>query len=188
MRRTLDGVLAPARRKKWLRGGLVALAALVGVGGLAGLAGLAGVAGAWRGCESHERAEQLEEQEERDMLRDNFWRARIAISGRGRVETFIDAFDCASEGAGQHGECGPKLVRFKELAPPTMQARPAPGWRFDHWEASIREPDGGAHARPGKMPDGRVYIDGFGHTDTGQLETVTAVFLPDGDAHDGVQP
>ena len=26
------------------------------------------------------------------------------------------------------------------------------------------------------MPDGRVYLNGFGYEDTGELETVTAVF------------
>ena len=39
------------------------------------------------------------------------------------------------------------------------------------------------------MPDGRVYLDGFGYSDTGELETVTAVFVPvAGDAQLGVQP
>jgi hypothetical protein len=99
------------------------------------------------------------------------------------VKTFVDAFDCTSDGTTQRGVCGPKLVRFKELAPPTMEARPAPGWRFDHWDALIREPDGSTHGRAGPMPDGRVYLNGFGYSDTGQLETVTAVFV-----QDGVQP
>jgi hypothetical protein len=157
------------------------------IGGAMAL-GLASVGG-WRGYESCERDDELEEEEERDMQRDNFWRAQITISGRGQVKTFIDAFDCVSdEAGGQRGDCGPKLVRFKELAPPTMDARPAAGWRFDHWESSIREADGGVHGRPGRMPDGKVYINGFGYADTGQLETVTAVFVPLGDAHDGVQP
>jgi hypothetical protein len=155
--------------------------------GAVALLALALVAG-WRGMKGCHDDDELEEQEERDMQRDNFWRARIAISGRGEVKTFVDAFDCTSDGAGQRGECGPKLVRFKELVPPTMEARPAAGWRFDHWEASILEPDGSTHGRPGQMPDGKVYIDGFGYEDTGQLETVTAVFVLVADAHDGVQP
>lgn len=162
------------RRTTWLLGGI-------------GLLALALVAG-WRASRAWEHDDEGEEQEERDMTRDNFWRARITIAGRGQVTTFTGAFDCTSDGAGQRGECGPKLVRFKELAPPTMNARPAPGWRFDHWEASILEPDGGSHGRPGKMPDGKVYIDGFGYEDTGQLETVTAVFVPLPDDHVGVQP
>jgi len=140
------------------------------------------------GWKSREEDDELEEQEERDMQRDNFWRAEIAIRGAGRVKSFVDAFDCTSEGAGAHGQCGPRLVLFKELAPPTMEARPAPGWRFDHWESSIREADGGTHGRPGRMPDGTVYINGMGFSDTGQSETVTAVFVPAADAHDGVQP
>jgi hypothetical protein len=141
-----------------------------------------------RGCKSCERDDELEEQEERDLQRDNFWRVQIAIRGAGRVKTFIDAFDCLSEGRGAHGDCGPKLVRFKELAPPTLEARPAPGYRFDHWESSIREPDGGVHGRPPPMPDGVIYINGMGYSDTGQSEAVTAVFVPAADAHDGVQP
>lgn len=139
------------------------------------LASLLACRGGCRACEHDED----EEQEERDRQRDHFWRVRIAIVGRGTVATFIQAFDCTSDGAQQHGECGPKLVRFKELAPPTMEARPAPGWRFDHWESVILEPDGGTHGRAGPMPDGRVYLDGFGYSDTGQLETVTAVFVPE---------
>jgi hypothetical protein len=137
------------------------------------------------GCRSC-REDESEEQEERDLSRDHYWRAQITIVGQGTVKTSVDAFDCASDGRVQHGTCGPKLVVFKELAPPTMQAIAAPGWRFDHWDALIREPDGAAHGRPGPMPDGRVYLDGFGYRDTGQLETVTAVFVSDADA--GAQP
>lgn len=140
-----------------------------------------------RGCKSCED-DELEEQEERDMQRDNFWRAQVTITGQGRVKTFIDAIDCAADDGGQHGRCGPQLFVFKEMAPPTMEAQPAPGWRFDHWDARVRDPDGGVHGRAGRMPDGKIYIDGFGWTDTGQLETVIAVFVPEGDAHVGVHP
>jgi hypothetical protein len=142
--------------------------------------------GGCRGCENDE----AEEQEELDLQRDHFWRAQISIVGRGRVRTFVDAFDCTSDGATQHGDCGPKLVRFKELAPPTMEAHPAPGWRFDHWDSLIRDPDGATHRRSGPMPDGIVYLNGFGYADTGQLETVTCVFVADDarDAQEGVQP
>lgn len=134
------------------------------------------------------REDESEEQEERDLARDHFWRAQITIVGRGEVKTYVDAFDCASDGTVQRGTCGPKLVVFKELAPPTMQAIPAPGWRFDHWDALIREPDGATRGRSGPMPDGKVYLDGFGYRDTGQLETVTAVFVVDTDAQPGVHP
>jgi hypothetical protein len=163
-----------SKRKAWLVGGLTAAALALIVG--------------WRQLRAWHEEDESEEQEERDLQRDNYWRVQIAISGQGRVKTFIDAFDCASEGAGQHGDCGPKLIRFKELAPPTMEARPAAGWRFDHWDALVREPDGGTHGRAGRMPDGKVYIDGFGYEDTGQLETVTAVFVRIAEDHDGVQP
>jgi len=140
------------------------------------------------GCKSCERDHDLEEREEREQQRDHFWRAQIVIAGHGQVKTVVEAFDCTSDGSGQRGECGPKLVRFKELAPPLMEARPAPGWRFARWDAVIRTPDGGSRARVGPMPDGRMYLDGFGYSDTGELETVTAVFAPEADAHDGVQP
>ncbi|HEX8795039.1 MAG TPA: hypothetical protein VF765_29030 [Polyangiaceae bacterium] len=134
------------------------------------------------------REDESEEQEERDLARDHFWRAQITIVGQGTVKTHVDAFDCTSDGKAQHGTCGPRLVVFKELAPPMMEAIAAPGWRFDHWDALIREPDGGTHGRVGPMPDGKMYLDGFGYRDTGQLETVTAVFVPDADAQLGVHP
>jgi hypothetical protein len=141
------------------------------------LLGLVAVTGC-RGCASCDSEE--EEEEERNLVRDHFWRAQIAIVGKGAVKTYVHAFDCSSDGGGAAGACGPLLVRFKELAPPTMEATPAAGWVFDHWESQIREPDGASRPRAGKMPDGRVYLNGFGYADTGQLETVTAVFVPDG--------
>ena len=122
--------------------------------------------------------DEAEEEEEREQQRDHFWRAQIAIAGAGRVKTFIVAFDCASDGGTQTGECGPKLVTFKERKPATMEATPATGWKLDHWESQIREPDGSVRPRAGLMPDGRVYLDGFGYADTGELETVRAVFVP----------
>jgi hypothetical protein len=140
------------------------------------------------GCRSCKEDDEGEEQEERDMQRDHFWRAQIAIVGKGTVKTVVEAFECTSDGTGQRGECGPKLLRFKELRPPMMEAVPAPGWRLDRWDSLIRDPDGGTHRRAGPMPDGRVYLNGFGYSDTGQIETVTAVFVPDGDAHEGVHP
>ena len=139
-------------------------------------------AGGCRGCASCEREEDDEKEraEERDRARDHFWRAQIEIVGRGTVKTFVPAFDCASDGGATSGTCGPLLVTFKELAPATMEALPAPGWVFDHWESRIRERDGSVGPRRGKMPDGHVYLNGFGYEDTGQLETVTAVFVPAG--------
>ncbi len=135
-----------------------------------------------KSCKSCEENES-EEEEERERERDHYWRAQIRIVGKGSVKTFIDAFDCTSDGATQTGECGPKLVTFKELRPATMEATPAPGWRLDHWESILRAPDGATAPRSGPMPDGRVYLNGFGYADTGELETVTAVFVatPDGD-------
>ncbi len=149
--------------------------------------------GLYAGCKGFrswvtERARELsgedesEEEEEREAQMDNFWRAQISIQGQGRVKTFIDAFDCVSDGVNQTGICGPKLVRFKEMKPATMQALPAPGWRFDHWDAHMLEPDGAVIPRKGPMPDGKVYLNGFGYADTGELETVIAVFVPEGGA------
>ena len=91
-------------------------------------------------------------------------------------------FDCRSDGTTQTGKCGPTLLRFKELQPPLLTAIGAPGWRFDHWESMIRTADGKEAPRQGRMPDARVYLNGFGYSDTGALDTVTAVFVaaPDG--------
>jgi hypothetical protein len=138
------------------------------------------------GCRSCE--DESEEEEERNQLRDHYWRPQIVVVGRGAVRTRATLFDCASDGAGARGECGPKLVTFKEGQPPLLEALPAPGWRFEHWGSLVREGDGSVHPRPGPMPDGRFYLNGMGYTDTGQLETVTATFVPDGDAQVGVQP
>jgi hypothetical protein len=132
------------------------------------------------GCRSCRGCEDAEESEARDQARDHIWRSQIRIVGRGRVHTFVPAFDCADDGAGAHGACGPLLLRFKELAPPTMQAVAATGWVFDHWESEIRDPDGAVRPRAGRMPDGPLYLNGFGYEDTGELEIVTAVFVPGG--------
>ncbi len=124
------------------------------------------------------REDEADEEEEREQELDHVWRAQIAIVGNGRVKTFIAAFDCVSEGGTQTGECGPKRVTFKERRPATMEATAAKGWKLDHWESQIREPDGSVRARAGLIPDGRVYLNGFGYADTGELETVRAVFVP----------
>ena len=144
---------------------------------LVGLLGLAITS-----CKSCKDDDEEEEREEREKALDHYWRAQIRIVGHGSVKTFIDAFDCTSDGRAQTGVCGPKLVKFKELSPATMQAIDAPGYRFDHWESETRAPDGATYARKGRMPDGRVYLNGFGYADTGELETVTAVFVAASDA------
>jgi hypothetical protein len=122
-------------------------------------------------------AEEQEEQEERNANRDNYWRVQIAITGQGTVKTTVDTFDCTSDGVTRSGRCGPTLLRFKELQPPLLRATGAPTWRFDHWESSTRRPDGSVRKRAGPMPDSRLYLNGFGYSDTGELETVTAVFV-----------
>jgi hypothetical protein len=138
-----------------------------------------------RSCESEE-----DEQEELDQQRDHFWRARIAIVGAGDVRTAHGRFDCASDGAVVRGTCGPELLRYKELVPPMMRATPAAGWRFDRWESVTVTLDGSTHGRAGPMPDGPLYVNGFGYADTGEVETVTAVFVREtgADAQLGVQP
>ena len=110
-------------------------------------------------------ADDDDDDDDEDTPRTEYWRAHIAIRGEGRVATPIPAFDCTPSG----GECGPKLVTFTERKPPLLRATGAPGWRFDHWESSLRT---------GTMPDGRFYLNGFGYADTGQTELVTAVFVP----------
>lgn len=110
-----------------------------------------------------------DDDDDEDTPRTEYWRAHIAIRGLGRVATTTPtataAFDCSSFG----GDCGPKLVTFTERQPPLLRATGAPGWRFDHWESSLRT---------GAMPDGEFYLNGFGYEDTGQTELVTAVFRP----------
>jgi len=113
----------------------------------------------------HHVAEEEEDDDEDAGPRPEFWRAQIAIRGNGRVATPTPTFDCTPHG----GQCGPKLVVFDERKPPLLHATGAPGWRFDHWESSLRT---------GAMPDGEFYLNGFGYADTGQTEMVTAVFVP----------
>ena len=134
------------------------------------------------GCRHHtqdaDRDDEVEEGEEHDDARDNFWRARIAIVGQGRVATLDATFDCVSDGRAERGACGPTLVRFEERHPPLMRATGASGWRFDHWESQMRSSTGVLTRRSGPMPDGRLYLNGFGYRDTGAVETVFALFEP----------
>jgi hypothetical protein len=140
-----------------------------------------------RGCEgtrdnhlglvAQDEDRDSDESEDREDARDNFWRVHVVIVGRGRVTTAISAFDCRSDGLVQSGECGPKLVRFHELRPPLLVAAGSDGWVFDHWESVVRRPDGTTRPRILPLPDGPRYLNGFGYEDTGELETVTAVFV-----------
>ncbi len=131
---------------------------------------LCGVLGACGKCTPPpvERDDDGDEREDEDDRRDLFWRAQITIVGQGSVATANGTFACTRDATAQTGTCGPKLVRFQELDPPLLQARDAPGWRFDHWTSTLRD----------RMPDGRMYMNAFGYADTGQTETVTAVFVP----------
>ena len=115
--------------------------------------------------------------EDEDLTRTNFWRVEVRINGHGTVSGAIARLDCADDRAQQHGTCGPTLLRFDELHPPLLRATAAPGWRFDHWEPTVRERDGSMRGRRGRIPDGPLYLDGFGYSDTGELEILTAVFV-----------
>jgi hypothetical protein len=131
------------------------------------------------GCKACREDDEKEEEEERSLARDHYWRVQVAIAGAGAVRSLpgTGAIDCASDATEQRGQCGPVLLRFKELNPAMLEANPAPGWRLEHWESRTREPDGAVVARRGPMPDGARYVNGFGYADTGALETVTAVFV-----------
>jgi hypothetical protein len=118
---------------------------------------------------------ETDEDEELDETRLNYWRVQIAIVGEGRVDSAVAGFACTPAG----GACGPRLVAFVERAPALLRATGAAGWRFARWESRTREADGRVVNRAGRMPDGRFYLNGFGYADTGALETVTAVFVPD---------
>jgi hypothetical protein len=133
------------------------------------------------GCKCRED-DAKEEEEERNSSRDHYWRADLKIVGAGAVRTNTPGIDCTSDGTLRRGACGPLLMRFTERNPAMMEATPAPGWRLDHWESRTREPDGSVVGRRGPMPDGARYVNGFGYTDTGESETVTAVFVASGDA------
>ena len=115
--------------------------------------------------------------EDQDLSRTNFWRVEVRITGQGTVSGALAGIDCTSDGLRTHGTCGPTLLRFDELHPPLLRATGAHGWRFDRWEPTIREHDRSTHARAGRLPDGPVYLDGFGYSDTGELEDLTAVFV-----------
>jgi hypothetical protein len=67
-------------------------------------------------------------------------------------------------------------VTFPELKPPLLVATPASGWTFARWQPLVRGADGTVHPRKLPPPDGPRYVNGFGYEDTGELETVTAIF------------
>lgn len=122
--------------------------------------------------------------EDKDDNRPNYWRAEIAIVGHGEVASVVGGFACTSDGMRTVGDCGPRLLAFHERNPPLLRATGSPGWRFDHWQSTTRHADGRVATRAGPMPDGRLYLNGFGYRDTGALETVTAVFVAVADGLD----
>jgi hypothetical protein len=134
------------------------------------------------GAADHDDSDEAEQAEERETARPTFWRVQIAIEGQGRVADATGAFDCHRDAGDQGGSCGPKLVTFPELRPPVLMETPALGWRFVRWQPVVRGRDGAIHPRKLPPPDGPRYINGFGYSDTGELETVTAIFEPNGSA------
>ena len=122
-------------------------------------------------------SEDEEDDEERDTERDNYWRVRVVLVGEGTVSSAVAPIACVADDTHRgSGDCGPRLIRFKERQPPLLRAIGARGWRFDHWESMITRTAGSTGPRTGRMPDGRLYLNGLGYVDTGELETVTAVF------------
>jgi len=120
--------------------------------------------------------ESSSDPDEADDLRKNFWRMRVAITGAGDATTADGRIACHGTALEVTGACGPVLFEFDERTPPLVHATAARGWRFVRWSSMLTEPDGSTHPRAGRMPDGLVYLNGFGYADTGELETVTAVF------------
>jgi hypothetical protein len=129
------------------------------------------------GCKACREDDEAEEAEERDQARDHYWRLQVSVIGEGAVRSNVPGVACGSDAAIGRQACGPVLLRFKELAPAMLEASPAAGWALDHWESHTREPDGAVVPRKGPMPDGTRYVNGFGYADTGELETVIAVFV-----------
>ena len=139
---------------------------------------LAGCRSCGKSSEHDRHVDEGPDSEEAADNRDNFWRARIVIVGHGDASTVDHRFACHGTAAGVTGACGPVLLRFHERQPPLVRATAAPGWRFDHWSSTLTGPDGSTHPRIGRLPDGPLYLNGFGYADTGELDTVTAVFVP----------
>jgi hypothetical protein len=110
--------------------------------------------------------EDDDDDEDAEDARLNYWHPRIVVVGDGVVTSAIVPIACTSSG----GLCGPLAIAFDERQPPLLRAVAAPGWRLDRWQSSLRT---------GPMPDGRFYVNGLGYDDTGQIETVTAVFVRD---------
>jgi hypothetical protein len=133
------------------------VASVVAVVAIAGFAAFA--------IKHHDDDDDDDDDEDAEDAQLNYWRPHVIVIGNGVVASVVAPITCTSSG----GMCGPTLIAFDERRPPLLRAIATPGWRFDHWESSLRT---------GPMPRGKLYINGFGYTDTGQTETVTAVFVP----------
>jgi hypothetical protein len=120
-------------------------------------------------------------EEEREH-QDHLWRVGLVLIGEGTVQTNIEGIpemwmDCTRDAKGQSGECGPKLLRWKEVQPPLLDAHGAKGWKFVRWESRTRRWSGGI-APTAKViaPGNRLYLNGMGNRDTGACEILTAHF------------
>ncbi len=112
---------------------------------------------------------------------DRYWRVEIVVIGKGAVVSGGPTVECISGAAGASTKCDTVMVGFPKSAPPTVEAIPAPGWRFDRWSSVIHGPQGAAWNRHGRIPPGTHYSPGAFYTDMRYVETLTAVFVEDTD-------
>jgi len=131
--------------------------------------------------EEKEKEERELSEEEREN-QEHLWRVQLTLVGEGVVRTNIEgipaiAVDCKRDAEGQSGECGPKLLRWKEARPPLLTAHGAPGWKFIQWKTSTRKADGSIVPTNKVLEPGlRLYLNGMGTKDAGDCELLTAVF------------
>lgn len=126
--------------------------------------------------EGHELSEEERENQE------HLWRVKLTLVGQGVVRTNIEGIPemslrCTRDEKAQSGECGPKLLRWKEGQPPLLTARGAKGWKFVRWTTSTLRPNGSIVPTEKVIEPGlRLYLNGMGTRDTGESELLTAYF------------
>lgn len=141
-----------------------------------------------------EKKEERESEEEREN-REHFWRVELTLVGQGVVRTNLEGIkaiwvECTRDEKGQSGECGPKLLRWREGQPPLLTARGAKGWKFVRWESKTRKSDGKIVPTAKKFePAQRLYFNAMGVDDNGDSELLTAYFEKQNDpAFEDVDP
>jgi hypothetical protein len=130
--------------------------------------------------EEGEESEANEEAEKAEMMKPQFWRVKVVITGEGLVTSYDRTVECGDDGAHHGTSCGPTawtqpLAGFKP-APSVLTAFAAPGWRLSKWEAVVHHADG--RVTPRKKTSVRdFYVNYFKPPhDPADLEVVTAVF------------